>query len=100
MPSQAATAARAPKRQRISAEQRLIDDHRRATARQTERNRADAARIFPGLPVQIYTPFRQRACARNVDKYGTWFAHSMCRCTRCLYACPVLDNAYKRARGQ
>ena len=100
MPNRTAAAARAPKRQRISADQRLIDEHRRATARQTERHRAAAARIFPGLPVQTYVPFRQRTCARNVDEYGTWYAHPQCRCTRCFYACLVLENAQKRARGQ
>ena len=100
MPNQAAAAERAPKRQRISAEQRLIDDARRDTARQIELHRAAAAHIYPWLPVQTYVPFRQRACARNVGADGKWYADIYCRCTRCFYSCPVLENVQKRARGQ
>ena len=102
MPNHAAAAERAPKRQRISAEQRLIDDARRDTARALERHRAAAARLFPAQPksVQLYVPFRERACARNIGRDGKWYADLYCRCTRCFYSCPVLENIQKSARGQ
>ena len=90
--------ADAPIRQRISADQRLVNDARRATARLVEQQRAAAARLFPGLPVQTYVPFRQRQCAANRSN-GAWYAHPHCRCTRCLYCCDVIKNAYDGTMG-